>query len=112
MDKSDSNSHNSDDYSAEPLENYISEEYLLSNDFVQLDRDEFESPIFERKDEHGYRIHLSQDKHSEQYGNWLLKYDCSRGSIEWDVKNIAELKTILHSCGVCDVANSLNSLAY
>lgn len=112
MDKSESNSQNSDDYSAASLENYISEKYLLNNDFVLLDGDEFETPVFERLDECGYRIHLSQDKHSDQYGNWLLKYDCSRGSIEWDVNNVEELKTILHSCGAYDVANSLNNLAY
>lgn len=30
----------------------------------------------------------------------------------WDVNNTEELKTILHSCGAYDVANSLNNLAY
>ena len=45
MDKSESNSQKSDDYSAESLENYISEKYLLNNDFVLLNGDEFETPV-------------------------------------------------------------------
>lgn len=79
-----------DDYYAEPIENYLTKEYLLMNDFK-----EDEDCRFHKTDEQGFTVTLSQ-----QNDWWLFEYECERGSVNWDLKLVRELKTLLDNCGI------------